>query len=125
MISRNALLSLVLTIAVLNTGGSVAAGQGGPIRLTLKDRDACLASGGKVEETGMIWHEICVVRFKDGGKTCTSNKQCQGGCIYPQDKRELIKKGSAVVGVCKPDNRISGCWTTVDNGRLGRAICVD
>ncbi|HEY8942115.1 MAG TPA: hypothetical protein VIM59_18105 [Cellvibrio sp.] len=86
------------------------------------DVDACLVSGGKVEGIGMFGIPSCVAYYKDGGKTCADNSECEGDCFTP----DTVEIGTPVQGVCQSSEHDSfGCVSTIENGVVSGAICQD
>jgi putative hemolysin len=96
-----------------------------PFQTTLSDADraTCAADGGTVERRGRLGAELCVVPFADAGKSCTDASQCEGQCIAeetgPQPEAENPK------GMCQADDKLFGCYSTVENGKIANTICVD
>ena len=96
-----------------------------PFQTTLSDADraTCAADGGTVERRGRLGAELCVVPFADAGKSCTDSSQCEGQCIAeetgPQPSAQNPK------GMCQADDRLFGCYSTIENGKIATTICVD
>lgn len=96
-----------------------------PFQMTLSavERTSCAADGGTVERRGRIGAELCVIPFADAGKSCTDASQCEGKCIAeeagPQPDAQSPK------GMCQADDRMFGCYSTVENGKIATTICVD
>ncbi|WP_454597176.1 hypothetical protein [Qipengyuania sp. SM2507] len=96
-----------------------------PFEMTLSgaERASCAADGGTVERRGRIGAELCVIPFADAGKSCTDAAQCEGQCIAeetgPQPDVENPK------GMCQADDRLFGCYSTLEDGKVATTICVD
>ena len=59
----------------------------------------------------------------DAGKPCTDGDQCEGDCrAEPSDGPP---KPGTVTGVCQADSDPCGCFTTIEDGQVAHAICVD
>lgn len=83
---------------------------------------SCVARGGQMERVGRAQTLQCVITYADAGKSCTDGSQCQAGrCHGPMEAASREN----VTGQCQPTNMAFGCYTTITNGRMGAAICVD
>lgn len=83
---------------------------------------ACTARGGQMERVGRAQTLQCVISYADAGKACTDGSQCAAGrCQGPMEAASREN----VTGQCQPSNTAFGCYTTITNGRMGAAICVD
>lgn len=87
------------------------------------DAKACAAQGGKVRPVCLSGTPMCVVPFRDAGKRCTGDRQCEGRCMLNGAPPKNPK--TKVVGRCEANNNPCGCYTTVENGRVARSLCVD
>lgn len=75
-----------------------------------------------MERVGRAQTLQCVITYADAGKSCTDGSQCQAGrCQGPMEAASREN----VTGQCQPTNMAFGCYTTITNGRMGAAICVD
>jgi hypothetical protein len=63
-----------------------------------------------------------VHRAPDAGKRCDSQGDCTYGCIYQGVETRI---GADVMGRCRADNARSGCFWTVEAGRLAGRICLN
>jgi len=63
-----------------------------------------------------------VRKAPDAGRKCDSQRDCTYGCVYQGPPKA---EGSDVLGVCRADNRRSGCHIMVEKGRLSGRICLD
>jgi hypothetical protein len=73
----------------------------------------------------MLRSWTCVVPYPDGGKSCSDDSQCKGGCIAQLNFGPVAKPGTPVRGVCEQANDGFGCTTHVKNGRALDTLCVD
>lgn len=85
------------------------------------DAAACRAAGGRIDRRGRMQTAMCVHPYKDGGKACTDNYQCEGKCVAAVDDGP----DGSVVGQCQKDDALFGCYAEVVDSKLVRAICVD
>ena len=98
----------------------------------------CAASGGKIEKVGMAQTQACIHLFPDRGKQCQGKSECEGECRYVDDTRPIEAKnvneeearwatrpGTEVVGACQWSDDQFGCRSTVQDGKIKEAICVD
>lgn len=108
----------------LAVGGSLALSQQPPrnVRLTDAQRAQCLARHGRVLIAGFSGNEICALPYPDAGRRCTSGSQCAGDCMY---EGPAPRPGQRLVGRCEALQYGFGCRTTLENGRIARAICTD
>lgn len=67
----------------------------------------CLRAGGSYERAGMAQQFMCIKKFADAFQECTSNRQCQGGCI--------LDDGVNLLGYCRPQKILFGCLENTDN----------
>jgi hypothetical protein len=73
---------------------------------------------------GMLGYEMCVIPYRDAGKSCSGHADCRGTCLYPDKPRPRNPK-TKVRGICAPNNSHFGCRTLVEKGRIVSAMCVD
>jgi hypothetical protein len=88
---------------------------------TPEDVQECKARGGKIEPVCMAGALVCVLRHRDGGKRCTDQSQCTGGCFYegPQPAP------AGATGVCQRTSDPCGCKARVIGGKVQPTICTD
>jgi putative hemolysin len=99
---------------------SEAGGQSSfPREMSVADRAACTAAGGRIERRGRLGAELCVKPFADAGKACTDTSQCQGMCVSRGTDT------AATAGQCQTDNRLFGCYSQIKGGKAVNTICVD
>ena len=80
------------------------------------DIAACKAEGGAVMPVCRMQKPMCVLPYRDAGKSCTDNDQCEGRCVAEGE--------AATAGTCETDNDPCGCVTEMVGGKP-RTICVD
>lgn len=92
-----------------------------PGTMPSEEREACIASGGKVERAGMMNYERCTRLYSDGGTPCSDSSSCQGDC------RETgsVTGSDTVIGICQYDDNPFGCHSEVKNGQAQPGLCVD
>lgn len=90
--------------------------------LAVPSIEDCDAAGGSVQRVGMMGLETCVVPTADANKVCTDSSQCQGRCIQWEASDNTSGKQK---GVCQPTNVLFGCFSEVNIGKVGVALCVD
>ncbi|WP_291208234.1 hypothetical protein [Hyphomonas sp.] len=86
------------------------------------ERAACKAAGGEISREGLRGWEHCVQTYPDAGKTCSDHDDCLGTCRYDGPS---APPGSKVTGACQVRDVAFGCYTLVEKGKLGYAICAD
>ena len=89
---------------------------------TPAERARCEAAGGTVQRAGMLGWENCIQTFTDGGKTCADSADCMGECRITGD---FVEVGAPATGQCTRNDKVFGCYQTIENGRAGGALCVD
>lgn len=83
-----------------------------------QDKVSCEAQRGKWSREGLAQSYMCVFEYSDGGKSCVSSDECQGGCI--------ITSYDQKTGTCDVSSSPFGCYVTIEDFRKGEAIlCVD
>lgn len=81
-----------------------------------QDERSCKATGGEWIIAGAAQQFICVHKYSDGGKPCSSSAECEGSCISKDDG----------TGYCKTDDNPFGCYRTIEDFREGvPALCTD
>ncbi len=83
---------------------------------------ACATRGGQMLRVGRLQTERCVVPFSDAGKPCRDGDDCLGDC---RAREAGPSEGTAVAGVCAPNDLPFGCNTPIENGRAQPTLCVD
>lgn len=90
-----------------------------------REARACAVSGGTLEARGRRQTLMCVHRFADAGKSCTTKSDCKGRCIASSGPNGLPKVGEAATGRCQADDRIFGCFAEVKDGKVASSMCID
>ncbi|MBI4058570.1 hypothetical protein HY408_02270 [Candidatus Gottesmanbacteria bacterium] len=80
-------------------------------------KDACDLLGGTWQAWGLLRREYCQLKAPDGGKACRDGSECSLG--------RCISEGGSIPGKCQTYKLTFGCYSFVENGTTGRAICVD
>ncbi|NYT40156.1 hypothetical protein HZY97_05270 [Sphingomonas sp. R-74633] len=109
--------------------GSCAAPPPGGTAIDYRSADndpaLCRGRGGTIEPRGMVASPMCVIRYADGGKTCSGKRDCQGACSV-EYRGVQMPLGSAAAGQCQSENSNFGCLARVENGRIASAfLCTD
>lgn len=65
---------------------------------TVFNQMRCFVGGGEYRSTANA--VVCVKLYSDGGKECSSQRECKGTC--------LAESASSTVGVCSKDNLFYG-----------------
>lgn len=94
---------------------------------TPQEAKICQEQGGHIKRVGRAQFQKCIIAYADAGKACQDKTDCQGKCILPKadDSRTDIHANNQVFGVCSADNNPFGCYVAVENGKIGRGLCVD
>lgn len=85
------------------------------------DPAACAKAGGAIQPVCMMQKPMCVIAFKDAGKTCSDSSECQGRCEI-EGRAEPMK---AATGKCRSSNDPCGCFQLVEKGVAGYPLCAD
>lgn len=88
------------------------------------DEAACAAKGGRVEQAGMLGLYRCTVPYADAGKVCRDGDDCEGRCLLKGDPEPQAQPGT-LTGVCQATDSPFGCFTEIEDGSIGAALCVD
>ncbi|HOY79266.1 MAG TPA: hypothetical protein PLN33_15730 [Hyphomonadaceae bacterium] len=83
--------------------------------------DACTKAGGNVQPVCMMQRPMCVISFRDAGKTCSDSSECGGRCEV--DGQAEPQK--AATGKCTATNDPCGCFQIVEKGVAGYPLCAD
>jgi hypothetical protein len=93
-----------------------------------KNKEECLAKGGKWENRGMpgdpATSEACFVKAPDAGKICTSSPQCLSGWCRPNSKEGWLPAGEKAPGICEPYRPVNGCVQGLWDGIIVDIPCV-
>jgi hypothetical protein len=90
---------------------------------TVEDDDqSCQAKGGTLRRICLMGTMSCVLKYADGGKSCTGKAQCLGQCRF---EGAPPPPAASVVGVCQRTTDPCGCFAIVEGGRVQGMLCVD
>lgn len=87
------------------------------------DLAECKSKGGSFEDVGQV--QACVIPFRDAGKECTDNDQCEGACVYVNDGKHGQPPFARVSGQCQAKNLQLGCFGEVKHGSVESITCFD
>ena len=73
----------------------------------------CDMNGGELSRAGMAGRPVCIRSYPDGGKPCTSSKECLGGCVIYEPPIQAQPTPS--VGVCRYSSPSFGCDAPIEN----------
>jgi|GEM_PF-6439016 len=80
-------------------------------------QNECEEKGGVWQAWGSSETKYCQIPAADGGEICYDGGQCSlGKCISYENK---------VPGECQTYKNTFGCFSYIENGRVGSAICID
>lgn len=82
---------------------------------------ACAKAGGQVQPVCMLQKPMCVIAFKDAGKTCSDSSDCSGRCLIEGQAQPQSK----ATGKCTASNDPCGCFQIVEKGVAGYPLCAD
>lgn len=112
-----------LLIAALLTACAPTAQTPAPPASPATEAQACAAKGGSIQPVCRRQVPACVIRFKDAGKTCQGDADCQGRCLY--EGEPPANPETPVTGRCQTTSNPCGCFAEVEGGRYTRGVCVD
>jgi hypothetical protein len=95
--------------------------QENELTLTPAEKQACIEAGGQVIQSGVRNEELCVTSFKDAGKVCSGDADCDGQCVCQGPK----STGDTVTGTCQATDLPFGCRTFIEDGKLTDRLCLD
>jgi hypothetical protein len=95
-----------------------------------KDKETCLAMGGRWGRIGLAPREECNLPTGDGGKVCTDTHECEGMCLAelsPAERDQIVKNKVplATQGKCTSWKIVVGCIARIENGKVGTILCID
>ncbi len=122
--ARPRLFPLVLAFTLLGAGCAPQDMSGTRAGLSPAMR-SCAASGGFLDARGRRQTLMCVHRFSDAGKSCTTKSDCSGKCLAEPDENGLPAPGTAASGRCQADNRLFGCHAEIVDGKARPGLCID
>jgi hypothetical protein len=69
----------------------------------------------------MLGELTCVVRYRDGGKRCSDDRDCSGECLYEGEEPAPAK----AFGKCQRTSDPCGCKAPIHDGHVEPALCAD
>ncbi|WP_374347248.1 hypothetical protein [Phenylobacterium sp.] len=118
-----ALAALLLAAALAACAPTAEAPTPTPTPPPVDDAQACAAQGGTIQPVCRRQVPACVIAYKDAGKACRDDADCQGRCLYEGDPP--ADREAAVTGQCQANSNPCGCFAEVEAGRYTRGVCVD
>lgn len=123
------MIRAALALALL-LGGCASASPVEPDPNVPKQPDAaaiaeCKAKGGEIRPAGLMGTPTCIIPYKDAGKDCTEDTDCEGQCwassVPPPGPDGKMH------GICQANNLPFGCHAVIDHGAVqgGGVLCVD
>ncbi|HEX4340690.1 MAG TPA: hypothetical protein VH062_32500 [Polyangiaceae bacterium] len=88
---------------------------------TAAETKACAARGGTMQPVCMLGELTCVVRYRDGGKRCSDDRDCSGECLYEGEEPAPAK----AFGKCQRTSDPCGCKAPIHDGHVEPALCAD
>lgn len=85
------------------------------------DPAACKAKNGEIQRVCMLGKPMCVISYKDAGKSCTDSSQCSGRC----QTEGGAPPNQPATGTCQPTSNPCGCFQLVEKGVAGYPLCAD
>lgn len=120
---RSLITVVVLAIAVMGCTPVPESRDTQAVEASGIDAEACRAGGGTIRPVCKRQVPACVTPYKDAGRRCTDNSQCDGRCILDIDHEPAPDE--KVSGRCEQDDDPCGCKIEVMDGRVGGGACVD
>ena len=77
---------------------------------------------GAIQPAGLMGRDYCVIPYKDAGKTCANDADCEGQCWI---SGVAAGPNPDVRGQCQPTNMPFGCNASLDKGVVSPVLCVD
>lgn len=114
------LTSLVLALAACTPMPPATSTPG---QSATADAAACRERGGTLRPVGRMQSLQCVVPYADAGKVCTDGDQCAGDCRAAPDAN--FDAPGPISGFCQADSDRFGCVTTLEDGKVASAMCID
>lgn len=89
---------------------------------SIESEVVCVEHNGQWKKVGKQQQYSCVLATRDGGKACSSNKECEVGCVA--ENNDAVA-GQHTAGVCLENTDLFGCRAYVSNGVVEPTLCVD
>lgn len=120
------LICAVSLLSLLNTAciGTQLVNNSSPVPVTEASNysEKCRKEGGQWMRGGILMFYGCLRPAKDAGKSCTTNKECQYGCIATPGTSP--RPGQKTAGQCQKNNSHAGCRIEIKNGVAQPEHCV-
>lgn len=87
------------------------------------DPAACAALNGTIRPICRMQRMSCVIAFRDAGRTCSNDTDCEGKCLLTDDAP--TDPNTTVTGQCQANSNPCGCRSEVNGGKVTTTICVD
>lgn len=115
-----ALAALLLLSACADKAAPLPAA--GASSVAAAESAACAASGGVQRPVCRLQRQMCVRPYRDGGRVCSDDDQCAGGCLY---EGAAVAADGTTTGLCRKNDDPCGCVEHVVGGKRANGICVD
>lgn len=109
---KSAVYTIAFFFIVVFTADSLFDGLEDPVAVfDVTERYRCMKQDGKWMTGAMRSTSFCYVKYQDGGKQCTSNRQCQGACYLPLGSNGDLKYNEEgyILGICAQDTFATDC----------------
>jgi hypothetical protein len=125
---KHAAIAWIPMLIIAAGASTPSAGRADEVnRMSLAEKSACEADGGRVATVGLLGHEHCVGPMKDAGKSCTDGSQCGAGqCVWDErSSKTPPAAGANAAGVCPGTNFGFGCAVRISGGKSQGGMCID
>ena len=89
---------------------------------SIESESVCEKHDGRWQRVGRQQQYACILDTSDGGKACSSNKECEVGCVVANSEAVA---GEHTTGICLENTDLFGCRAYVSNGVVEPTLCVD
>lgn len=89
----------------------------------ITDPAECAAKGGSIRPVCRKQTPTCVLVYKDVGKECSDDADCEGKCLLAGDPP--TDPNAKVTGQCQAESDPCGCNTEIKGGKAQATLCVD
>jgi len=129
--NTNKKIIFIFTIVVIIIFFGIAMGfyySSLPAHHPQQSKQACESVGGQWADEG----SFCLISYKESGEICTDGGQCKSGVCFPptltEEQKSNLNNGPLknIVGICYPDEIITGCVEQVLMGVVSKeSMCGD
>lgn len=119
------LICLISLLSLLTTAcGTQGAGRSAPAPATEASNysEKCRKEGGQWMRGGLLMFYGCLRPAKDAGKSCTTHRECQYGCIASPGTSP--RPGQKTTGQCQKNNSHAGCRIEIKKGIAQPERCI-